>query len=122
MDCAGFPTISYHKLVAGSDELFAVRWYRCQDGAQQLGVNTFVVLERLWDSDYFATGKFSKATRDCEPRGLNRDWCPLQPFPGTDPPLGDPAWYRDGVPADLVGPPLEECCDCLGARRNTSDL
>lgn len=117
-----WPTISWHKLVRGSDQLYAVRWYFCEPGALQIDRDSFVNLERLWDSDYFAVGKFDKTS--CEPRGLQRDICPLQPFPGTGVPIGEPEWFRSGVPAELLAAKCPESCadDCLGERRRTGDL
>ena len=118
MDFAAFPTISYHPLIAGSDELFAVRWYKAADGALPLNLDSLVSLERLWDSDAFQLQEWSRKRPGCEPRGLNRDFCPLQPYPGTEEPLGLPDWYRRGVPAELVPPLVECCCDFANQRRS----
>ena len=116
VDCIGFPTVTYEPLVRGSDELFELRWYFCGDAAEQLPFPCKIAtLERLWDSDLFLFS--NRGGGGCEQRGLYRSVCPPPRWSGTDKPLGDADWYANGVPPELVGPPLtigDSCCDNLG--------
>lgn len=77
-----------------------MRWYFAADGAQALTYDTQVRFP-IWDSDLYLP---------CEKPQLRRDRCAGAAYLGTAAPIGEPAWYLNGVPANLVGPP-EVCCD-----------